>query len=192
LAKAWRNTAGPSAPADGENGEFAVPTNGNLVHDGAMPGRPPKPASVLRLQGTFRKHRHDRRAHEPQPAGEISEKPPHWMLERQKRLWREAVAEAPRGILRQIDGKLLTAFVLHTDVTIEVGKAQNKTAKLLDAEGRPSAYLRLLRQHTEMMIALGAQLGFSPIARTRLATVEPPPEEPKGFDLVRPGFRARA
>ena len=65
------------------------------------------------------------------------------MLERQKRLWRELVAEAPRGILRQIDGKLLTAFVLHTDVTIEVGKAQNKTAKLLDAEGRPSAYLRL-------------------------------------------------
>jgi phage terminase small subunit len=153
----------------------------------AMGGRPPKPTSLLRLQDTYNVTRHGRRAaHERQAPVEISAKPPHWMAERQKRLYRQVVAEAACGVLRAIDGKLLTAFVLHLDVIIESGKAQKSTT-LLDAEGKPSAYLRLLRQHTLPLVALAAQLGFSPIARVRLATEIPPlAEEPTGFELVQP------
>jgi P27 family predicted phage terminase small subunit len=153
-----------------------------------MSGRPPKPVSLLRLSGTYQPSRHDKRAHEPHAPGEASEKPPHWFLERQKRLYRRAVADAPRGVLRRIDERLLAAYVLHTDVMIEAAKAQNKE-KLLDADGTSSAYLRILRQHTELMITLGNQLGFSPLARIRLATAEEPPrEEPEGFELIRPAF----
>jgi|SRR6516165_1048977 phage terminase small subunit len=160
-----------------------------------MPGRPPKSVTLHRLEGTFRHDRHDHRAHEPAAAGSPADaKAPHWMLERQKRRWRQAVAEAP-PVLRNIDETLVTAFVLHADVLVEVAKLHNK-ARLIDAEGNPSVYLRVLRQHTEVLVALGNQLGFSPAARIRLGqpAVQPPtatePDNPHArFDIIHPDGR---
>ena len=134
----------------------------------------------------------DRRAHEPEAEGNLADaKAPHWLLERQKRLWRQAVADAP-PVLRNIDRTLVTAFVLHADILVEIGKLQNKTG-LVDGKGNPSVYLRLLRQHSEVLVTVGNQIGFSPAARIRLgqpAAIPPSAAEPDNpharFDVVLP------
>ena len=121
------------------------------------------------------------------------EMPPAWLSARQKRLWRETIAAAPRSVLRRIDSQLVAAYVVHVDVLIEATKAQNKS-QLTDAEGKPSPYLRLLRQHSEVMIRLSAEMGFTPVARARLGAPQaPPPAEPANphaqFDVILPDGR---
>ena len=152
-----------------------------------MPGRPPKPIAIHKLQGTFQPVRHAHREHEPYAEGELADtRVPHWMLKRQKRLWREAIATAPRGVLRQADRHTFIGYILAVDTMIEAAKAQNR-AQLLQPNGMPSPYLRMIRQTLEMMSKLANDLGFSPAARIRLATGEPPPpEQPKGFEMVTP------
>jgi hypothetical protein len=116
-------------------------------------GRPP---------ATFQPSRHAHRKHEPEARGELADaKPPHWMLKRQKRIWRERMSCAPKGILRTVDFGTFTAYVLHVDTLIEAAKAQNNLA-LLDADGRLSALLRLQRQVAEVMVRVGRGAGFHP------------------------------
>jgi phage terminase small subunit len=155
-------------------------------------GRPPQPIALHRLAGTYRPEVHASRAHEPLAEGDLrDDKPPHWLKERQKRIWHATIADAPRGILRRIDRQMFIEYVLLVDTVTEAAKAQNKL-QLVDLEGRPSFYLRLMRQTIELTSKLRGEMGFSPVARTRLATADPP-AEPKGFELVRVPFtKARA
>ena len=50
-------------------------------------GRPPKPAHLHVVEGTFRPHRHRKRLQsEPKPVGSLSE-PPSWFTEGQREVW---------------------------------------------------------------------------------------------------------
>jgi phage terminase small subunit len=149
-----------------------------------MPGRPPKPLSLHRLQGTYNATRHGARAHEPRAPGELAEEPPAWMNERQQRIWRETLADAPKGILRRVDRQMFTEYVGLVDIVTEAQRAQNKL-ELLDAEGRPQVYLRVIRQTVEVLCKLRGEMGFSPVSRTRLGTAAAPAEEAEGFAVVR-------
>lgn len=74
-------------------------------------GRPPKPVRIHRLDGTYRPDRHGGRD-EPVASGLLTEmQPPAWMSERQREIWREILADAPRGLLRRIDHQLLVNYV---------------------------------------------------------------------------------
>jgi P27 family predicted phage terminase small subunit len=129
---------------------------------------------------------HDRRRYEPQADGELKNiQPSAWMNARQKRLWREDLAAPPQGVLRRVDRRLFAGYIVCVDTFIEAAKAQNKSP-LLDADNRPSPYLRVTRQTLEVMVRLGAELGMSPVSRTRLGTAAPVEEQKGGFEAVPP------
>jgi len=133
-----------------------------------MKGRPRKPILLHRMEGTYQPSRHAYRVHEPQPPGELAgAAPPRWLTVRQKRLWRDILERAPKGVLRLADLEAFAGYVLHIDIMIETAKKQAQLA-LVDSDGKPSPYLRLLRQTAEVMSKLQAELGFTPVARTRL------------------------
>jgi hypothetical protein len=106
------------------------------------------------------------------------------MNARQQKIFRDRLKWAARGVLKTIDTDAYTAYVLHVDTLIEAAKQQSKLS-LLDANGRPSALLRLQRQTAEVIVALATQLGFTPVARTRLGTSTPPVEEADRFETLR-------
>jgi phage terminase small subunit len=77
---------------------------------------------------------------------------------------------------------------------------EQRARPLVDDEGRPSPYLRLLRQHSEVLNTLAAQFGFTPVARTRLGMPAGAgePDEPttnlhlRRLQLVEPDGKVRS
>ncbi|MBV8095014.1 MAG: hypothetical protein JO110_17655 [Acetobacteraceae bacterium] len=125
-----------------------------------MKGRKPTPISILKTRGTLRKGRHGKRMQEPKPSGDLSE-PPEWLTPSQQEIWREAVANAPAGVLKEIDQGVLTVWVTAVD--------QHRTAIMqqakLDADARlpllvksrdgaaaPSPYLRVATRAADLML----------------------------------------
>jgi P27 family predicted phage terminase small subunit len=141
-------------------------------------GRKPKPVAVLKLEGTYDSSRHRRRQHEPATEGELADvDPPRWLTADQKRIWRQAVKDAPKGVLRRGDRHLFVSFVVAAARFETAARKQNEmdsasTAPFLmrGASGKAmlSPYLRVMREASAVLVQLGAELGFSPSARARL------------------------
>jgi phage terminase small subunit len=75
-------------------------------------GRPPKPVHLHKLEGTFQPVRHASWGDRLEAPGELSGKrPPIWMDDAQRKLWREVLADAPRGVLRRIDAVLFANYI---------------------------------------------------------------------------------
>ena len=160
-----------------------------------MPNRL-KPVALHRLHGTYQPSRHAYRAHEPEALGELAEvKPPSWLNTGQKRIWREVISDAPRGILQRADFRMFVNYIVLADSLETAVKAQNKVKQLVDADGKPSPYLRIIRQTVEVMTRLQAEMGFTPVARSRLGTPLPSaPPEPQNahqqFEVIEAKRRA--
>ena len=141
-----------------------------------MRGRKPIPVTLLKARGTFRKHRHAKRAAEPAAAGDLL-LAPEWLSPRQRKIWDDAIAVAPGGLLRAIDQGLMAAFVVALDHHRTAVTQQTK----LDADGAgrppgtqaPSPYFRIACQTADLIVRYGAELGFSPTARARLGMPAP-------------------
>jgi P27 family predicted phage terminase small subunit len=146
-----------------------------------MAGRRPKPTALHQLQGTLNPTRHGRdRSREPIPLGDLDE-PPHDLTDSQEAIWRYAVANMPRGVMKRIDRDMLRIWVEASD--------RHNTARLmqamLDQDAKlklliktknglePSPYNDILDQTAKTMIRVAQELGFSPAARPRIK-VEPP------------------
>jgi phage terminase small subunit len=173
-------------------------------------GRPPKPVAIHRLQGTYQRVRHDRRAQEPAAPGELSEcAPPAWLSDNQRRrLWGELLADAPKGLLRRADQRLFAQYVVLIDYFERAVIAQNA----LDAESRVpllmrgqqsvaiSSYVRLVSGLVPLLDSLQSELGFTPTARARFGVpaapiepLEPPSEawaELRRFPVISGGRKA--
>jgi phage terminase small subunit len=142
-------------------------------------GSKPKPARLLQLQGTYQKTRHDRRANEPQCAAGLADWPvPPWLTLRQRQLWTEFVGTAPAGVLQSADWPLLASYCVHVDLLRDAAELQAR-AELVGVDGRPSPYLRIARQTTDVLVKIAAQLGFCPVSRAQLGTPLAPAELPE-------------
>jgi P27 family predicted phage terminase small subunit len=157
-------------------------------------GRPPKPISLHRLEGTYNATRHAGRQHEPCAEGELAEvAPPEWMTAEQQRIWREVVAEAPKGILRRADRRLMINYValaerFETAAKTQIALDAGKTAPLLvkgTAGTSVSPYIRIMNHCIALMTQLQGEMGFTPSARARLGTPAPPVEAAEGFAVLR-------
>jgi P27 family predicted phage terminase small subunit len=95
------------------------------------------------------------------------------------------LAIAPHGVLKAADRALAVQYIVLLDRFETAARAQNK-AKLLTEDGHPNPYLRIERQTIELLHKIGAELGLSPVSRTRLATSDPPAEQANGFEMVQP------
>jgi len=154
-----------------------------------MPGRPPTPVSVLRVRGTFQPSRHANRTTPPEACGEIGDPPAHF-TEAQKKIWLDAVRDAPQGVLRHIDREILTVWVEAVDRHRKAMIAQSRVDQdsehpLLTRDSRggliASPYLRIMNQAADLVLRFGAEMGFSPTSRTRLASTTAP-QTPKPPD----------
>jgi P27 family predicted phage terminase small subunit len=145
----------------------------------ATRGRKPKPTALHELQGTFNATRHGRdRAGEPEALGDGLSEPPDFLSEGQREAWLYAIRFAPAGVLKPIDRNVLLIWCQAEDSFRRAMAAQS----ILDAQ-QPripmlvatragmveSPYNAIMRNSALMMPRAGAELGFSPAARPRLA-----------------------
>jgi phage terminase small subunit len=150
-----------------------------------------KPTALLKLRGSYNPTLHGRdRKLEPIPAGELADaEPPPDLTDTQEDIWRYAIANMPRGVMKLIDRDLLRVWVEASD--------RHNTARLMQAmldrdsklklliktpEGfAPSPYNDILDKTAKTMIRVAQDLGFSPASRPRLRadplTIEGKPED---------------
>ena len=144
-------------------------------------GRKPKPTELLKLRGTFNATDHGKgREFEPRPVGDLDE-PPADLTDSQEDVWRYAVANMPRGVMKRIDREMLKIWVEASDRhnTARLMQAmldQDSKLKLLiktPAGFMASPYNDILDQTAKIMIRVAQELGFSPAARPRIKA-DPP------------------
>src|SRR5260370_9280007 len=89
-----------------------------------MKGRKPRPTHLRVLDGTRGKIPADR--NQPKPAGNLFE-PPGDLIAQAIPFWNEAIADAPRGLLKKLDKRALaiwsTAAWLHADSAAKVARS---------------------------------------------------------------------
>lgn len=134
-----------------------------------MRGRKPKPTWLRVVAGNpGRRPLNDA---EPIPVGDLVE-PPEWLTDGQKEIWRGAIAAAPLGLLKILDGSVLVAWViassLHRDAAEKV--AQYGAVIKAPHSGIPmqSPYMAILNKQHSNMCRAAAELGFTPSSRSRV------------------------
>jgi len=118
----------------------------------------------------------------PQPVapGAILDPPGHFSA-RQREIWQQTLADAPRNLWRAADAGVLAGYVLGLSLwetaNIEQQKldAGNQNPLLVVSERGAilSPYLRVMRLGAEMVARFGAELGMSPSSRSSLSVDEP-------------------
>jgi P27 family predicted phage terminase small subunit len=146
----------------------------------AMPGgRPPKPTELLKIQGTFRKHRHANRP-DGRPLGGtgVEIEPPSWLPPRLKAVWADIAARAPAGVLQAADREVFLCYVELVDRHQRAVLAQraldraNKLPVLVkkpDGTADISPYVRIIDRAVLLMVRLQTELGFTPSARAKIS-----------------------
>ena len=146
-------------------------------------GTKPKPTELKRLAGTWRPSRAPA-GPEPLAPGLIQGPPAHFSA-RQREIWAETLANAPRQLWRKADVGMLEGYVVGRSLletaNIEQAKidaANQRPLMVLGDRGTliPSPYLRVIRLAAEMIARFGAELGMSPSARSTLSVDETLPE----------------
>lgn len=133
-----------------------------------MKGRKRKPSALHELHGNPSKLNMKKRR-EPHAPGSLDE-PPDWMTEDQKEAWRYAVTNAPLGILRAADRGTLAVWVVAEDTHRRA--ARQLQGGLLVQQGEqtiPSPFVSILNKQALIMVKAASELGFTPVARARLA-----------------------
>lgn len=141
-------------------------------------GRPRKPSHLRIVEGTDRgakgKGRGKRIDREPVPPGMLDpNSPPADFDDEEAKVWREVLEDAPFGLLRRLDGGVLrlwcVAFVIHSEARRKL-KASNLLIKGRNDTVVKNPYITILNTQTALLKQLAGELGFTPAARTRVAT----------------------
>jgi P27 family predicted phage terminase small subunit len=105
------------------------------------------------------------------PAGAELLEPPGYLGELEKSIWKHAIDHAPRGLLRNIDGRL---FLIWVNAAAQYENAAKKVEEfgqvIKGTKGIPiqSPYLSIMNRQAELMMKATGELGFSPTSRTRI------------------------
>jgi P27 family predicted phage terminase small subunit len=135
-----------------------------------MKGPPPKPHFLKVLEGNRDRRRPNPAA--PRPIGDLAE-PPADLPEAARPFWTQAINDAPRGLLKRSDERALfvwsVAAWLHSVAANELAQAGTVTA----TGNRKGAIKKhptvsILGGQASVMQRAGDQLGFSPVARSRV------------------------
>jgi phage terminase small subunit len=170
-----------------------------------MAGRRAKPTALHKLHGTLKSNHAHERAGEPVPLGDLEEPPPD-LTDAQEAVWRYAVANMPRGVVKLIDRGILKVWVeaedRHNTARMMQAMLDQDTRLKLLVKGpmglMPSPYNAILESTAKIMFRAAQELGFSPAARPRLrvfAPVKPdaPPDPRKdpwaALQVMPPGAR---
>jgi P27 family predicted phage terminase small subunit len=101
--------------------------------------------------------------------------PPADLPENQRRLWIDAIACAPRGVLKRIDTSVLRVWVAAYDLHMQAMAQQARTTLLVREPGAAensmpiaSPLLKIIDQMAARILKSAAELGFTPTSRPRL------------------------
>ena len=131
-----------------------------------MSGPRPQPTALRRLHGNPSKRRLN--AREPVPATPASCDPPEHLTEDQKKIWRDAIDNAPPGLLRSLDLAVLELWTVHFSLHRRAAAEVFASAKLVTASSMPNRHIGILRNSAAILSRLAGELGFSPASRTRV------------------------
>jgi P27 family predicted phage terminase small subunit len=135
-----------------------------------MSGPRPTPTALKRLHGNPGRRRLN--AREPVPAAPKSYDPPDHLTEDQKTIWRNAIANAPVGLLRCLDLAVLELWVthmaLHRRAAAEVFAAAKLVTARKGAAPMPNRHLGIMKNSAAILARLAGELGFSPASRSRV------------------------
>ena len=107
--------------------------------------------------------------------------PPAHFSVRQREIWQQTLADAPRNLWRAADAGMLAGYVLGLSLwetanleqqKLDVGN-QNPLLVVSERGAILSPYLRVMRLGAEMVARFGAELGMSPSSRSSLSVDEP-------------------
>jgi P27 family predicted phage terminase small subunit len=94
-----------------------------------------------------------------------------------KEVWRRQLRDVPAGLLKPIDGKAMAvwtcAVVAHARAARMLNsKGPNAQVVVASKDGNPmvNPFLGVMNRQAAIAIKTGNELGFSPVARTRIAT----------------------
>jgi len=176
-----------------------------------MRGRPPKPSAAKRATGTLRKNR----ANPAEPAPEIVLlEPPAHLRAVAKSVWLLLADEMhAQGTLARTDTFALEAFCQAVQTYRQAQAVLDRAANMDDIGFGlfqktpndflvPSAVLIVRNGALSLMHKLGAELGLSPVSRSRVTSLPPPMpaddpadkwfrDEPRGPRLVADNTRRR-
>lgn len=144
-----------------------------------MRGRRPTPTKLKVLLGEPNLGRVNYR--EAVPATNIADAPA-WFTDAQRATWIVVVASAPRGLLKQLDRGLLESWVLVDDICRRAALDLARQRSLYTKKARTC--LAIIKQFTTIKRTLAAELGFSPLARPRIAVTPEPDAQSSEFEKL--------
>jgi P27 family predicted phage terminase small subunit len=134
-----------------------------------MKGRKPKPTVLRALDGNAGKRPINK--NEPIPEGDLSAPPQHLTV-LQKIIWKHAILNAPRGLLRILDSNMLMIWVIASDLHQQAARKIEEEGLIIttvDKETKQqSPYLAIVNKQAEIMLRSASELGFSPTSRSRI------------------------
>ncbi len=148
---------------------------------GRSGGRKPTPTTMKVMRGNPGKRALN--DEEPIPENDLGAEPPDHFNEKQGRVWREVIAEAPAGMLKTLDKALLEAYCINVVLLEEMNnKIQTAGTIARGALGNPvvSPYVRIMSTATQMVIKCASELGFTPSSRSRIRVPKKGDENPFG------------
>jgi len=136
-----------------------------------MIGRKPKPSYLKAIEGNPGKRPLNEL--EPKPNGNLVNPPAH-LSASQIAIWNYAIANAPTGLLKNLDLGVLELWVVSFDL-------YRKAEALVRQEGpvttAPSGYaaphpgVSIMNKQASNMLRSAAEMGFTPSSRSRISVV---------------------
>ena len=134
-----------------------------------MRGRKPRPSHLRVLDGTRGKIPADR--NQPKPQGDLFE-PPGDLIAQAVPFWNEAIADAPKGLLKRLDKRALaiwaTAAWMHSDAAAKVARSASIVQSTRTGEVYQHPALAIMNRQALIMLRAAAEMGFTPSSRTRI------------------------
>lgn len=144
-----------------------------------MRGRKPKPTQMHKTDGTLHATKHRDRDQELRVDGDLLD-PPAGLDPAQTQIWREAIAQAPPGLLKLLDRSVFLTWVRAVDTQNVAQHVINTEGILADSmAGGVTEHpaIRTFQKMSLLILRCAEQLGFSPAARPRIHVAKPTEKE---------------
>jgi P27 family predicted phage terminase small subunit len=123
-------------------------------------------------------------ADEPKPEGALEDyPPPEHLSAAQQKIWRQAVANAPPGLLRKLDGPVFEQWVVHHSNFVDAAARVAASGQLIKkGDGWDwNPYLSIMNKQSALARSCAVELGFTPSSRTRVKVEKPKPGKGSAF-----------
>jgi P27 family predicted phage terminase small subunit len=134
-----------------------------------MAGRKKKPTELKIIEGTYRKDRDNPLA--PKVTGDLIN-PPNYFTQEQSEVWKYAIENAPKGLLKKLDISVLEIWVTSYVVYRECfSKVQEMGQVLTSPSGYPivNPYLSNMNKQALIMMKSASEMGFTPTSRSKVS-----------------------